>query len=82
MHINNNIILRACNNSRGNQGGPKEQRSRSCFNLDSSHAQTLVLTDAPTPFLATPLVPLKIMIADLHFNGEVKIGVEVSIRNR
>ena len=32
-----------------------------CFALDSSHVQTLVLTDVPSPF-GTPLVPLIIII--------------------
>ena len=34
-----------------------------CFTLDSLHVQTPMLTDVQTPFLETPLLPLKMLIA-------------------
>ena len=40
-------------------GGRKQQVVWSCFALNSLHVQTLMLTDAQTPLLVTPLVPLK-----------------------
>ena len=40
-------------------GGRKYQLVRSCFALDSLHAQTLMMTDVQTPFHGTPLVPLE-----------------------
>ena len=36
-----------------------EQLVLLCFALSSLHVQTLMLTDVQTPFLGTPLVPLK-----------------------
>ena len=40
-------------------GGREQQLVCSCFALNSLHLQTIVLTDVPTPFLGTPLVPLR-----------------------
>ena len=40
-------------------GGRKRQLARSCFALDSLGVQTLMSTDAQTPFLGAPLVPLE-----------------------
>ena len=40
-------------------GGRKQQLVWSCCILHSLCVQTLMLTDAQTPFLETPLVPLQ-----------------------
>ena len=47
---------------RGSQGvgGRKQRPVRLCFALDSLHVQILMLTDVQTPFLGTPLLPLKV----------------------
>ena len=39
--------------------GHKQQLVWPCFSLDSSHVQALILTDVQTPFLGTPVAPLK-----------------------
>ena len=44
-------------------GGHKQQLVRSCVVLKSLHVQTLTLTDVQTPFLGTPLIPLKSPLA-------------------
>ena len=42
--------------------GKQEQPVRSCFALNSLHAQTLMLTDVQTLFLGTPLVPSRVHV--------------------
>ena len=46
-----------------------------CFTLDSSHVRTLVLTDVQTPFLGTPLFPLK--FREFTKGGLVKGGLAI-----
>ena len=43
------------------------------FTLSSSHVQTLISTDARTPLLVSPLVPLKLLLLLLLFIDIISI---------
>ena len=42
------------------------------FALNSLHVQTLMSTDAQTPFLETPLVPLRPLVSSIHLDSKFK----------
>ena len=46
--------------------GREQQLVWSCFDFNSLHVRTLTLTDVQTPFLGTPLVPLKVWFKALR----------------